>query len=284
MTNLNEVYQQILALLPEAEHEALWLCSHFSGLPKRDVPHSRQPLPPKQTEQLLAAARRRAAGEPLQYITGLQPFWDFELIVTPDVLIPRWDSEAVLEQALKLLPKQAACRAADICTGSGAYALTIKKERPLAAVTACDISEAALAIARQNAAKYNLDIDFRQGDLLSPLGNAQAAPKPLYDLIVSNPPYVEDAAALPPDVQQEPALALFGGPDGLDFYRRLTAEGALAYLKPCGYLLLEIGCEQAPAVGQLLEQSGFINIQTGQDLAGLNRWIQGQRPNDHINN
>lgn len=275
MSTLHELYQQCLRLLPAAEHEVLWLCSHFSGLPKREIPHSRQPLPPPQAEQLLAACRRRAAGEPLQYITGLQPFWDFELLVTPDVLIPRWDSEAVLEQALKLLPQEAACQVADICTGSGAYALTIKKERPQAAVTACDISPAALAVARQNAAKYALAIDFRQGDLLS------ALPEPnvqQYDLIVSNPPYVEDNASLPPDVRQEPTLALFGGPDGLDFYRRLTAENVQAYLKPGGWLLLEIGCDQAAPVSELLQQAGFVDIQTGQDLAGLDRWLQGQRP------
>lgn len=275
MPNLNELYQQCLRLLPAAEHEVLWLCSHFSGLPKREIAHSRQELPPEQAEQILTACRRRAAGEPLQYITGLQPFWDFELIVTPEVLIPRWDSEAVLEQALKLLPPNTPLQAADICTGSGAYALTIKKERPQAQVTAIDISPAALAVARQNAAKYALEIDFRQGDLLSALPAPELRQ---YDLIVSNPPYVEDNASLPPDVQQEPPLALFGGPDGLNFYRRLTAENVLAYLKPGGWLLLEVGCTQAAAVSELLRQAGLINIQTGQDLAGLDRWVQGRRP------
>ena len=275
MPSLNELYQECLRLLPAAEHEVLWLCSHFSGLPKRDIPHSQLELTPEQAAQLLAAARRRAQGEPLQYITGLQPFWDFELIVTPDVLIPRWDSEAVLEQALKLLPKGAACHVADICTGCGAYALTIHKERPLAQGTACDISPAALAVAGRNAAKYTLDIDFRQGDLLSAL---PAPELQQYDLIVSNPPYVEDNAELPADVRQEPALALFGGPDGLDFYCRLINEGVQAYLKPGGWLLLEIGCAQAEPVSKLLQQAGFNQICHGQDLAGLDRWVQSRRP------
>ena len=130
-------------------------------------------------------------------------------------------------------------------------------------------------MAGRNAAKYTLDIDFRQGDLLSAL---PAPELQQYDLIVSNPPYVEDNAELPADVRQEPALALFGGPDGLDFYCRLINEGVQAYLKPGGWLLLEIGCAQAEPVSKLLQQAGFNQICHGQDLAGLDRWVQSRRP------
>lgn len=275
MPNLSELYQQLLPLLPE--HELLWLFSHFTGLPKAEL-RLRRPNPAALPSELAAAiseaAHRRAQGEPLQYITGQQPFWDFDLIVTPDVLIPRWDSETVLEQALRLLPKDKPCQVADVCTGSGAYALVIKAERPAAEIIACDISPTALAVARQNAAKYQLAINFQQGDLLAAL---PPAAERQYDLIVSNPPYVETGAELPPDVQREPALALFGGADGLTFYRRLVQEGVFDYLLPGGFLLLEIGSAQADAVGALLRHAGFADVQTGQDLAGLDRWVRGQK-------
>lgn len=283
MPNLKELYQQLLPLLPaaSAEHELLWLFSHFTGLGKGELRQRlRQPRPTEIDTRTAAAMRsavqQRRQNVPLQYITGLQPFWDFDLIVSPDVLIPRWDSETVIEQALRLLPGPTGrppC-VADICTGSGAYALTLKYERPDAQVTAADLSAAALAIARQNADKYNLTIDFRRGDLLAALPPPQ---RRRYDLITCNPPYVENSAELPADVQQEPALALFGGEDGLDFYRRLTREGVLDYLLPGGWLLLEIGCTQAAAVAELLRQAGFREIKSGKDLAGLDRWVQGRK-------
>lgn len=268
---LAELLKSLYDVLPAAHHEADWLAAHYLDLKKSELPlHRQDDVPADVADELQSAATRRANGEPLQYITGLQPFWDFDLIVSPDVLIPRWDSEPVAEQAISLLSKAAPCRVADVCCGSGAYALTIKYERPLADVAACDISPAALDIARRNAAKYKLDVAFYQGDLLC------ALPDTDYDLIVSNPPYICDGADLPQDVLQEPHLALFGGADGLDFYRRL-AQGAGAYIKPGGHLLLEIGCEQADDVTTLLQNAGFVNICRGQDLAGLDRWVQAQK-------
>jgi release factor glutamine methyltransferase len=268
---INEFYRALLPLLPNAEHEILWLLSHYLDLPKSQLFLDRErEISAEEAAKISDAVQRRAAGEPLQYITGLQPFWDFELIVSPDVLIPRWDSEVVIERALELLPQNdsaKAIKAADICTGSGAYALAIKHSRPAISLTATDISEAALKIARQNAAKYDLEIEFLQGDLLAALPHEQK-----YDLIVSNPPYIKEDAELPDDVLQEPHLALFGGKDGLNFYRRLAAEAG-EHLLPGGYILLEIGCEQAHDVGALLNEAGFTNIQIGQDLAGLDRWV-----------
>lgn len=269
---LADLLTQLKPKLPDAEHELIWLAAHYLHMRKSELAQNRAyPVPAAQEQALRQAVRRRQNGEPLQYITGLQPFWDFELIVSPAVLIPRWDSETVIEQALKLLPPGRPLAVADICTGSGAYALSIKHSRPEAAVTGADISAQALHIARQNAAKYDLQIDFRQGDLLAALPDTQ------YDLIVSNPPYIRKDAELPRDVRQEPALALFGGADGLAFYRRLAAEAG-AYLKPGGYLLLEIGCDQAAAVRELLQQNGWQNLAHGQDLAGRDRWVQAQRP------
>lgn len=269
---LGGLLAELKPLLPNAEHELCWLAEHYLGYDRHEQAQKRGcPVPEEQAEALRQAVRRRQSGEPLQYITGLQPFWDFELIVSPAVLIPRWDSETVIEQALRLLPRDRPVKAADICTGSGAYALCLKKERPLAEVSASDISAEALAVARRNAAKYNLAIDFRQGDLLSPLPDRQ------YQLIVSNPPYVRADEALPEDVRHEPPLALFGGEDGLDFYRRLAAE-TMVYLAPGGSLLVEIGCEQAAAVRELLRQNGWRNIRHGQDLAGLDRWVCAEKP------
>lgn len=272
MATVKELLAQMQGDFGLPQHEALWLAGHFLCQSKSSLLQNPGQTPPKELQQaLLAAAKRRAEAEPLQYITGLQPFWDFELIVSPAVLIPRWDSETVIAQALKLIPKDAPQKIADVCTGSGAYALALKKERPQCTVHAADISKDALQIARRNAAKYNLAVEFFQGDLLT------ALPDKDYDLIVANPPYVKNDEVLPADVRQEPAAALFAGPDGLDFYRRLAQETA-PYLKAGGLLLLEIGSEQASAVCALLSAAGFVGCRFGQDLAGLDRWVQAQKP------
>jgi release factor glutamine methyltransferase len=265
---INEFYRQLLPQLPKAEHEILWLLSHYLNMPKSQLFLDRErEVSAEEAAKISAAVQRRAEGEPLQYITGLQPFWDFELIVSPDVLIPRWDSEVVIERALELLPPNKPAKVADICTGSGAYALAIKHSRPPVSLTATDISEAALEIARQNAAKYDLNIEFLQGDLLAALPAGQK-----FDLIVSNPPYIREDAELPGDVLQEPHLALFGGKDGLDFYRRLATDAG-EHLLPGGHILFEIGCDQAEDVSALLSAAGFTDIRVGQDLAGLDRWV-----------
>lgn len=268
---LADLLSRLYSQLPNARHEVDWLVSHYLNLRKSELPlHRADIISEENIDRIYQAITRRKNGEPLQYITGLQPFWDFELIVTPAVLIPRWDSEPVIEQALSLLPKDKPCLVADICTGSGAYAVTLKHERPNATVIGCDISAEALLIARLNAEKYHLDIEFRQGDLTAALPDGE------FELIVSNPPYIRTDEILPADVLQEPHLALFGGKDGLDFYRRLAKE-TLPHLKQGGYLLLEIGCEQAAAVEQLLTDEGFVNCRHGQDLAGLDRWVQAEK-------
>lgn len=268
---LAEILTKAYNILPNARHEADWLVAHYLDLPKSQLPlHRDDSISISLSDKILQGAMRRKNGEPLQYITGLQPFWDFDLIVSPAVLIPRWDSESVVEQAIGLLSKNQPSLVADVCTGSGALAMVIKQERPQATVYACDISSAALAIARQNSEKYHLDINFCQGDLL------KALPQVQFDLIISNPPYICTDANLPQDVLQEPHLALFGGADGLDFYRRLADETP-TYLKHGGHLLLEIGSEQANAVERILCAAGFVNICHGQDLAGLDRWVLAKK-------
>ena len=211
---------------------------------------------------------RRLTREPLQYILGEVEFMGLNLRVAPGVLIPRYDTEPLCEQAISRLRENQ--RALDVCTGTGAIALTIKKHCPTAQVAAGDISKTALNLAKENAVRNDLTVDFRLGDLLSPFAGET------FDMIVSNPPYIsrEDMLTLQPEVQKEPELALFGGEDGLDFYRRIVAA-APAHLNKNGWLLFEIGCMQAKDVCTLMKKD-FSDISVYQDLGGLDRVIAGQ--------
>jgi release factor glutamine methyltransferase len=210
--------------------------------------------------------KRRLAGEPVAYLVGAQEFWSLPLAVDERVLVPRRDTETLVEVALRA----GGTRVADVGTGSGAIALALAKERPAALVVATDISEDALAVARANAAKLGLAVDFRHGDLLAPLEGA-------FDLIVSNPPYVPttDLAHLAPEVQREPRLALDGGADGLDVLRRLV-PAARAQLTPGGTLAVEHGFDQGPAVRALF--ADFESVTTTRDLAGQERVTEGKAP------
>ena len=217
-------------------------------------------------EALLA---RREQREPLQYILGTQSFMGFPFRTDKRALIPRNDTEALCEEALRYI--HPGNRVADICTGTGALAIAIKKLCPGAVVTATDISENALSLARENAAALKADVRFLRGDLLAPL-----AGEPL-DVIVCNPPYIPDGlrGTLQAEVEQEPPLALFGGPDGLDFYRRMAME-APKYLRPRGRLCLEIGDGQGDAVAALL-QTAFEDIHILNDLSGLPRVVSARK-------
>ncbi len=208
---------------------------------------------------------RREAREPLQYILGNQSFMGFSLKTDSRALIPRNDTEALCEEALKYV--RPGVRVLDLCTGSGALAAAIKKLRPKADVTATDVSGDALALARENAAALGVEIRFVKGDLFSPLSGER------FGVIVSNPPYVPDGlrGRMQAEVEREPALALFAGPDGLDFYRRIARE-APAHLLPGGRLCLEIGDGQADRAAALL-RDGFEDIQTLNDLNGLPRVV-----------
>lgn len=215
-------------------------------------------------ESLLA---RRAAGEPVAYLTGEKEFWSLLLKVTPDVLIPRPDTELLVEWALQGAPH----RIADVGTGSGAIALALAKELPQARIHATDISEAALAIAESNAGSLGLkNVEFLHGSFLEPLDTN-------LDLIVSNPPYIAERDPHLPALRYEPPLALTSGTDGFDAIREITRQ-APEHLKSGGWLLLEHGAEQGAAVRDLLKQNGFLRIETRCDLAGLERATGGQRP------
>ncbi len=202
---------------------------------------------------------RRLAFEPIQYILGTQEFFGLALRVTPAVLIPRPETELLVEAVLALLPRDIPQRIVDVGTGSGAIAIALAHELPHASITAVDLSSEALAIALENAATHNVEhrVRFLQSDLLSALAN-----EPPYDAIVSNPPYIAtaDAPALHPQVRDhEPADALFAGPTGLEVYERLIPQAA-ALLQPGGVLALEIGHGQRQAVTALLTHWSIVVI------------------------
>jgi release factor glutamine methyltransferase len=212
------------------------------------------------------AVRRRAFDrEPVAYITGVKGFRHLELQVDPRVLIPRPETETLVEAALDALPS--AARVVDVGTGSGAVALALKDERPDLEVTGTDVSEDALAVAQANAARLGLEVDFAHADLLAGVGS--------FDAVVSNPPYVEDGAELAPEiVRHEPSLALRAGPDGLDVLRALVPAAAAMGAE---MLAVEVGAGQAAAVEALADAAGFGRAERRRDLAGVERVVVAWR-------
>ena len=223
---------------------------------------------------------RRAAGEPLQYILGSQEFMGLNFAVNPSVLIPRQDTETLVELALKRVgEKKRSLSILDMCCGSGAIAVSMAHFLPKAKITACDISPEALEVARGNAARNGLNgrIEFRESDLFFMTKRKKTVRiKDSFDMILSNPPYIptQDIDTLQTEVRDhEPIKALDGGSDGLDFYRRI-AEDAFGSLKKDGLMFLEIGCDQAEAVTSLLSGAGYYSeIEVHKDLTGLDRVI-----------
>jgi len=235
--------------------------------------HPHAALTPEQSAQYRDWLRRRAAHEPVQYIVGEQEFFGLSFSVTPDVLIPRPETEHLVETLIALVPHDKPVRIADIGTGSGIIAVALAHALPLAQVTALDISEAALAVARRNAERHHVAgrIHFLQSDLLSAVAGES------FDAIASNPPYVakEDRATMEPQVRDyEPAGALFAGASGLEVYERLIPQ-AHAALKPEGWLLLEIGYGQRNDLARLL--SGWNSVGFIEDLQGISRVARAQR-------
>lgn len=214
--------------------------------------------------------RRREAGEPAAYIVGTRGFWRFDLRVTPDTLVPRPETELLVELALERLPADHALRVADLGTGSGAIALALASERPQARVVAVDASRAALDVARGNAAALGIaNIEFLAGDWLQPLAGGY------FDLIASNPPYIALDDPHLDDLRHEPALALSSGTDGLDAIRAIVRD-APAHLVAGGWLLLEHGLDQGPAVRALLSAAGFAEVATARDLEQRDRVTLGR--------
>lgn len=215
------------------------------------------------------ALRQRAAGVPLAYLTGEREFRGLTLRVTPAVLVPRPETELLVDWALELIGGRAEAEVVDLGTGSGAIALALKHARPSLRVSATDASADALAVARENAARLGLQIDWRPGDWWAALADCR------FDLALSNPPYIAAGDPHLPALAHEPALALSPGGDGLDALRKIVA-GASAHLHPGGWLVLEHGFDQAAAVRSLFARSGFQAIETRRDLAGLERATAGR--------
>lgn len=234
--------------------------------------HGETELSPAQSRRFAELIRRRAAGEPVAYIIGRKPFYDLDLTVSPDVLIPRPETELLLEEALRLTPQQAARQVADIGTGSGALALAFAKHRSRSRVYASDISPGALKIARRNAARYGLSIDFLTGDLAQPLKTLGIQ----VDLLMANLPYIASGELKSLAVSKyEPALALDGGPDGLRCIRRLLRQ--LPDVCRAGtWVLLEIGAHQAAPVSRLIRETVDQPCTVLKDYAGLDRIVRFQ--------
>lgn len=214
-----------------------------------------------------ALVARRVVGEPVAYLTGRRGFWTLDLAVTPDTLIPRPETECVVELALERIASSASVAIADLGTGSGALALAIAASRPRTRVLATDRSVTALAVARLNAGALAIaNVEFREGDWFEPLAGMRFA------MVVANPPYIADSDPhlSQGDLRHEPLSALASGRDGLDDIRRIVAD-APAHLEPGGWLLLEHGFDQGPAVRGLLAAAGFIEVATALDLGGRDR-------------
>lgn len=235
----------------------------------------RRPLSAEQVERLEDYLARRARREPVSHILGAKGFWTILLQVGPQVLTPRPETEIIVSMALKAFAPAASFTLLDLGVGSGAIALAILAERPAARALGVDVSEEALAVARENAARLDLDgrLALLRGDWTAGLEDEG------FDLVVSNPPYVRsgEIATLEPEVRDyEPRLALDGGPDGLDAYRRLAPE-ILRVLKPGGRFLLEIGRDQAEAVTGLLEAAGADELEVLKDFSGHDRVVAGAK-------
>jgi len=231
------------------------------------IMHRRTVLAARQEQQLEELLARRGRGEPVAYLTGVREFWSMKLDVSPAVLIPRPETELLVEQALALIPREAFWTVADLGTGSGAIALAVARERPRCRVIATDISPEALEVAGSNAEKSGLkNIEFRQGDWLAAFSGETL------DMILSNPPYIrsDDPHLKEGDLRFEPQRALNAGPDGLEAIRRIALDGR-RHLKPGGWLLLEHGWDQAVAIGDLLRRHGYRAIVCHPDPAGLDR-------------
>jgi release factor glutamine methyltransferase len=261
-----------LGALPTARRDAELLLMHVLACDRTYLlTHPETQLTAEQYAVYDAWLTRRARHEPVQYIVGEQEFFGLKFRVTPDVLIPRPETEHLVEAAVARAGRESALHIADVGTGSGAIAVALVHALPQARITALDISATALAVAQENAKNHGVSdrIRFFESDLLAAVTGEQ------FDMMVSNPPYVADDEELEPQVRNyEPAPALFAGPEGLDIYRRLIPQAQDA-LRPGGWLLLEIGHGQRGAVAQLL--AGWGNVSYITDLQGIPRVACAQR-------
>lgn len=253
--------------VPDADIDAWYLLSYVTGLDRAAFfLHGEEPMAEPDMIRYRDLVTKRGERIPLQHLTGEQEFMGLDFHVNEHVLIPRQDTECLVE---RVLPYVDGKRVLDVCTGSGCIAIAIAKLGKPLIVHGVDISEEALAVARQNATELNASVELFAGDLMTKMDGQ-------YDVIVSNPPYIPPSVieGLMPEVRlHEPMLALDGGQGGLEFYRRIAGQ-AVTRLAPNGRLFLEIGCEQAAAVAEILQKQGYREVQVFQDLAGKDRIVQ----------
>jgi release factor glutamine methyltransferase len=254
--------------------EAALLLAHVLGRSRGWLyAHGDAVVPASDAVRFADLVARRAAGEPVAYLMGTRGFWGFDLSVDPDTLIPRPETELLVELALARIAPQRPMRVADLGTGSGAIALAIASERPHAALVASDASAGALEVAARNVRALGVrNIEFRHGDWFAPLAGER------FDLVASNPPYIgeDDPHLARGDLRFEPRTALVSGADGLDAIRAIVA-GAPAHLRDRGWLLVEHGWQQGAAVRALFEAAGFVDVDTRCDLEQRDRVTLGRR-------
>jgi release factor glutamine methyltransferase len=265
--------QQLQASLPLDPLENRILLCHATGLSRVQlITRAGQALDETQAARLAQLVQRRLAGEPIAYIVGKREFFGLDFTVSEAVLIPRPDTELIVELAIERLPPQG--RLLDMGTGSGAIAVSIAHTRPDAQVTALDVSEAALAVASQNAIDNGTRVRFLQSDWFGALG-----PDERFELIASNPPYIAagDEHLSQGDLRFEPTGALTDHADGLSALRTIV-DGSPAHLVAGGWLLMEHGYDQAASVRALLDDAGYTEVQSWRDIAGIERVSGGRRP------
>ncbi len=271
-TTIGALLSQATLRLPDRDAELI--LAHVLGATRaRIITHPGDAPTEGQIHRFHEILERAAQGEPLAYIFGYKEFWSLRLAVSPAVLVPRPETELLVERALALRPETTG-RVADLGTGSGAIALALAGERPQWSVVATDVSAAALDVARANAAALGLSrVEFASGRWLVPLRGRK------FEVIVSNPPYIDahDVALQTPALRHEPQIALTPGPDGLVALREIVRT-APQYLEPGGWLVLEHGSGQASAVAHELVERGFTHVRSHRDLAGHERVTEGCLP------
>lgn len=270
---ISEATNELRAVSDSARLEAELLVARSINMPRSYLfAHPEDLLDESAIERLDESVERRVSGEPMAYITGVKEFWSLELMVSPATLVPRPETELLVDLALREVPRRAEWTVLDLGTGSGAIAVAIASERRLCDVTATDTSAGAVAIAEQNVRQLELaNVTCIVGDWTEPVQDKA------FDVVVSNPPYVRDGDAALGSLEAEPMVALLGGADGLDNYRRLASD-CLTIIKPGGLLLLEHGIDQQPAIMEILQTSGWQAVEGHTDYSGKPRAVSARAP------